>query len=326
VRIILNPFMLEAFYGGDPRPVLKLLALADSKGVDGVVLPEHILMSPDDLDDYPYAGQSAKGRMFDETTPFFEATTYLGAVAAVTERMTLSTAIMISPLRTASVLAKQLTTLDHLSGGRIQIGVGVGWLKIDYEAEGLPFGRRFGRLVEIAEACRAIWTTVPASYHGEHVNFDDVYSFPLPVQKDGIPQWFGLGASERNIERMARAADGWAPLQVPWDVVGETLITIKKRMVELGRDPSKFGLRLQVIPVVEDGVVDLDATLATIPTLLAAGATDIEIAALNYCASPADFEPFIDKCLAARDLYSGSVGADAPAHAHSDLVTGAVGA
>jgi probable F420-dependent oxidoreductase len=304
MRIILNPFMLEAWYGGDPRPVLKLLTLADRKGIDGIVLPEHILINPDDLDDYPYAGQSAKGRPFDERTPFFEATTYLAAAAAVTERLTLSTAIMISPLRTATLLAKQLTTLDHLSGGRLQIGVGVGWLKIDYEAEGLPFNRRFGRLVEIAEACRVLWTTVPASYHGEHVNFDDVYSFPLPVQEGGIPQWFGVGASERNVERMARAADGWAPLQVPWDVVRETQEKIKARMAELGRDPSKFGLRLQVIPVVNDGVVDLEATLATIPTLLDAGATDIEIAALNYVTSPDGFEEFLDKCIEARDKYS----------------------
>lgn len=304
MRLYVNPFLLELWFGGNPRPVLELLTLADQKGIDGVVLPEHILMNPDELDDYPYAEQSSKGRMFDETTPFFEATTHLAAVAAVTERMKLSTGIMLSPLRNATVLAKQLTTIDHLSAGRVEIGVGVGWQRIDYEAEGTPLQGRFGRMVEIAEACREIWTNVPASYHGKHVNFDNVYSFPLPVQSGGIPQWFGLGASPRSVERMARAADGWAPLQVGWDVVAETVPKIKERMAQLGRDPSAFGVRLQVIPVVNDGVVDLDATLATIPTLLAAGATVIEVAALNYCSSPDEFEPFIDKCIAAKQRYS----------------------
>lgn len=304
MRIVLNPFMLDFWFDGKHKPLLELVALADRKGFDGVVMPEHILVNPDDLDKYPYANQSAKGRPFDEYTPFYEAPTYLAAIAAVTENITLSTAIMLAPLRTATLLAKQLATLDHLSDGRVQIGYGVGWLEIDYSAEGLPWNKRFGRMVEIAEACKEIWTNAPASYHGEHVNFDDIYALPFPVQEGGIPQWFGVGPSERNIERMARVADGWCPLQVPWDVVAETVPKIKSRMVELGRDPNKFGVRLQVIPVVNDGKVDLDATLATIPTLLEAGATDIEIAVLNYCSGPDEFEDFVDKCIEARDHYT----------------------
>src|SRR5690625_4631893 len=144
--------------------------------------------------------------------------------------MTLSTAVLLAPLRTATLLAKQLSTLDHLSGGRVQIGYGTGWAKIDYEAEGLPFDQRHGRMVEIAEACKQIWTTVPASYHGKHVNFDNIYSFPLPVQKGGIPQLFGLGPSDRNVERIARAANGWCPLLVDPDVVQKTVDKIRARM------------------------------------------------------------------------------------------------
>ncbi|CAN5221362.1 TIGR03619 family F420-dependent LLM class oxidoreductase [soil metagenome] len=304
MKICLNPFMLETFYGGRPRPVIDLIAMADQKGFDAVVLPEHILMDPNTLDDYPYDGQSAEGRWFDEMTPFFEATTSLAAIASRTENIKLQTGIMLATLRNASVLAKTLTTLDHISEGRVEIGYGVGWLELDYTAEGIPFKGRFGRLVEIAEACQQIWTNAPASYHGEHVNFDGVYSLPFPVQREGIPQWFGIGPSDRNIARMAKAANGWCPLQVPWDVVGETVPKIKQQMEDLGRDPETFGLRLQVIPEIRGGAVDLEATLDTIPTLLEAGATHIEVAALNYVTKPDEFPDFLDACLAARDKNS----------------------
>jgi probable F420-dependent oxidoreductase len=314
MQLYINPFMLEGLYGGDPRPVLKLLALADGRGIDGVVLPEHILMHPDELHTYPYNAKelindsspddAEETRFFDERTPFFEVTTYLAAIAAVTEHVTLSSSVMLSALRPATVLAKQLVTLDHLSGGRIEIGVGAGWLQCDYDAQGLPFKTRLGRMVETAEACREIWTSSPASYHGKLINFDKVYSFPMPIRVGGIPQWFGIGASEVSIERLARAADGWLPLQVPLDLVRATLPKIRARMTEFGRDPSRFGVRLQMTPVEVNGVPDIDATLATIPTLLATGATVVEIVAINFCASPGEFEPFIEKCLAAKERYS----------------------
>lgn len=300
MKICLNPFMLEMFYGGRPRPVIDLIELADERGFDAVVLPEHVLMDPTRLDDYPYDKQSAEGRWFDEMTPFFEATTSLAAIASRTTNIKLQTGVMLAPLRNASLLAKTLSTLDHISEGRVEIGYGVGWLELDYTAEGIPFEGRFGRMTEIAEACNEIWTKAPASYHGRHVNFDNVYSLPFPVQSGGIPQWFGVGPSERNIERMARVADGWCPLQVPWDVVGETLPKIHRAMERHGRDPGTFGLRLQVIPEIRDGEVDLSATLATIPPLLDIGATHIEIAALNYIKSVDEFPDFVDACLEAR--------------------------
>lgn len=210
---------------------------------------------------------------------------------------------MLSPLRTSTLLAKQLATLDRLSGGRIEIGVGVGWQRLEYDAEGLAWDGRFGRMVEIAKACKVLWTQAPASFHGKHVNFDNVYSLPFPIQKGGIPQWFGIGPSDRNIERIAAVADGWAALGVPLDVVRSSLGKIKKRMVELGRDPNKLGVRLHLTPVYIDGRPDLDATLATIPKLLEAGATDMDILVVAFCSKPEEYEPFLDKCLAAKARY-----------------------
>ncbi|CAN5311769.1 TIGR03619 family F420-dependent LLM class oxidoreductase [soil metagenome] len=304
MKLMLQPFMMETWFDADPRPVLDLISLADRKGFDGVALPEHILMSKENLDNYPYADETAGPRWFDENTPFYETISYLSAIAAVTKNMTLSTGVLLAPLRSASLLAKQLATLDHLSGGRVAIGYGVGWLEVDYTAEGLNFKTRFSRMVEIAEACKVIWTEAPASYHGKHVNFDNVYAKPFPVQEGGIPQWFGLGATDINIERIARVADGWCPLAVPLDEVKVGLARIKARMEELGRDTSNFPVVLNLVPINVDGVPNLEATLADIPRYVEAGATWVQIAALNFCAGPDDFEGFVDACIVARDKHS----------------------
>jgi probable F420-dependent oxidoreductase len=305
MKLGIVPLKMESWFDEDLQPVLGLLSVADRKGIDFVNLAEHILMGKDDLDKYPYATPAMRPKLFDERTSFYESMVYLGAVAGVTRRMRLSTGVMLSPLRTATLLAKQLATLDRLSGGRVEIGVGVGWQRLEYDAEGLPWDGRFGRMTEIAQACKALWTQAPASFHGKHVNFDGIYSLPFPVQAGGIPQWFGIGASDRNIERMAEAADGWAALGVPLDVAGPAFKRIRKRVAELGRDPNKFGLRMHLSPVYRDGRPDLDATLATIPQLLEVGATDMDILVVAFCSRVEDYEPFLDKCLAAKTRYQG---------------------
>jgi probable F420-dependent oxidoreductase len=306
MKLGIVPLKIESWFNEDLRPVLGLMSLADRKGIDFVNIAEHILMGKEGLDKYPYATPEMRPKLFDERTSFYESVVYLGAVAGVTQRMRLSTGIMLSPLRTSTLLAKQLATLDRLSGGRVEIGVGAGWQQLEYDAEGLPWDGRFGRMTEIAKACKVLWTQAPATFHGKHVNFDNVYSLPFPIQEGGIPQWFGIGPSDRNIERMAEVADGWAALGQPLDVVDAAFKKIKRRVAELGRDPSKFGLRLHLNPVYRDGRPDLDATLANMPQLLEAGATDVDILVVAFCARVEDYEPFLDKCLAAKARYQSA--------------------
>jgi probable F420-dependent oxidoreductase len=306
MKIGIVPLKMELWFNGDSRPVLDLISLADRKGIDFINMPEHILMGDHDLDKYPYADPATRPQLFDERTPFFEALVYLGAVASVTKNMRLSTGVMLSPLRTATLLAKQLVTLDHISGGRVEIGIGVGWQRLEYDAEGLAWDGRFGRMVEIAKACKVLWTQAPASFHGKHVNFDGVYQLPFPVQKGGIPQIFGVAPTERNIERMAEVADGWTPFTIPLDEVVRTVPKIKRRMAELGRDPGNFILRTHLSPVFVDGRPDLDAALATMPKYVEAGITDLDILAAMYCSRAEDFEPFVDKCVAAKKRYGNA--------------------
>jgi probable F420-dependent oxidoreductase len=299
MRLQINPFRMEAWFGEDILPVLDLIALADRKGIHGVDLPEHVVMGTRDLDDYPYApNPEARAAMFTERTDFPEPIVLLTKIGAMTQNLRLSTGVLLAPLRPAALLAKQLATLDVLTNGRVELSIGVGWQKIEYDAEGIPWEGRFGRLFETAQACRLLWTEAPATFHGKHVAFEDIYCLPFPVQPGGPPLMFGVGPSDLNIERMAKWADGWTPLGMATGLVAATLVRIKRRMEELGRDPSKFRLRLNPDPVIREGKLDVDATLAGIPKLAEIGCTDVSVFVPAFCTGPDAFEPFLDKYLA----------------------------
>jgi probable F420-dependent oxidoreductase len=298
MQFSINPFLMENWFGGDILPVLELMTVADAKGIDAVDLPEHVVMGTRDLNDYPYApSPEARAAMFTERTDFPEPIVLLTQIGAVTKRMKLSTGILMACLRPAALLAKQIATLDVLSRGRVELSFGVGWQKIEYDAEGIPWEGRFGRLFETAQACKLLWTQAPATFAGKHIAFEDIYCLPFPVQPGGPPIMFGIGPSDLNIERMAQWGDGWTPLGIPLDLVAATLIKIKSRMTEIGRDPSKFRLRLNPDPVITDGKLDVDATLAGIPKLAAIGCTDVDAFIPAFCSGPEQFESFIDKYL-----------------------------
>src|SRR3954449_2226672 len=165
------------------QPLLDLARAADAAGVDRLVVSDHVLLGHH-TDAYRW------GRF--PTPPdaaWLEPLACLTAFAAVTDRVRLSTGILIAPLRPATVLAKTVATLDVLSGGRVDLGVGVGWQREEYDATGVSFSARGQLLEDTIAGCRELWTSLPASYSSRSVTFDEVYCSPQPLQQP-LPVWF----------------------------------------------------------------------------------------------------------------------------------------
>ena len=176
----------------------------------------------------------------------------LAVAAAVTQRIKLGTGICLLPEREALVTAKALATLDIVSGGRVILGVGAGWLKEETEATGANFGTRWKRLRETVEALRLLWTQPEPSYQGEIVHFGPVRCDPKPVQPGGPPILLGAHGP-KGLERVVRSYDGWCPVAgKPADFKRE-VSELRSLAKERGRNPDSLQIMAFVGPR-EDGL------------------------------------------------------------------------
>jgi probable F420-dependent oxidoreductase len=280
VRISVALLGVLNWFDGRADGLLDIAARADAAGMNEISLSDHVVMG-DDVSQYPYGPYPLP-----IAYPFYEPVTLLASIASITRQIHL-TAILISPLRSAVFLAKQLATLDVLCNGRLSIGFGVGWQKAEYDFSGLAWEGRFGRMDEQVEACRELWTNAPASYQGKTISFDRAYSLPFPVQPNGVPIWFGLPPTERNFDRIARHAGGWFPMHPTPETLRRNVADLRAAYVRHGKDPSQLTVRCVLLPVIgEDGQADLSATLEQIPLWIDAGATTLEIHPAMYCTGP----------------------------------------
>jgi probable F420-dependent oxidoreductase len=204
----------------------------------------------------------------------------LMAIAATTTRIRLGTAILLAALRRPAVLAKQLATLDVLSEGRVDLGVGVGWQREEYEAVGLSFEDR-GRLLDhTLEVCQTLWTQQRASYQSAELTFDGIHQMPKPVQAGGVPLWISGTVNKAVARRIARFGSGWIPWGPAYADIPGAIAAMKDKVREFGGDPT--ALQVQGIARVvkrSDGSIDLKATAAGVPALVAAGVTDVRFPA-----------------------------------------------
>ena len=266
----------------DWRAMLDMARAMDVAGVDRVVVSDHVVFG-ENLDAYadPSIGGQAGGRQ--PTGPdgsWLEPLMVLMAIAATTTRIRLGTAILLSALRRPAVLAKQLATLDVLSDGRVDLGVGVGWQREEYEAVGLPFEDR-GRLLDhTLEVCRTLWTQQRASYQSPELTFDGIHQMPKPLQPGGVPLWISGTVNKAVARRIARFGSGWIPWGPAYADITGAVAAMKDKVREFGGDP--MDLQVQGIARVvkrNDGSIDLAATAAGVPALIAAGVTDVRFPA-----------------------------------------------
>jgi len=232
-----------------PDLLAHLATTAEKVGVESLWTVEHVVIPQGYKSPYPYAkdGKIPGG----EHVPIPDPLIPLGFVAAITKKIKLATGVVILPQRHPVYVAKEVATIDVLSGGRMILGIGSGWLKEEFDALGLEFKHRGARTDESIQALRALWSEGPSSFHGKHFNFGPALSFPKPAQRGGIPIHIG-GHSPAAARRAGRLGDGFFP------ALGE--IPKLKELFDLMRDEAaKHGRKADQIELSCMGRANLDA-------------------------------------------------------------------
>lgn len=218
------------------------LAGFDSLWVSDHVVQPEVIESP-----YPFAADGKATWPTD--TPYIEALVSLAAVAAVTERVGLGTAALVLPQRNPVLLAKQVASIDALSGGRVALGIGAGWLREEFDALGMPFEGRGARMEEWIELLRECWTGRPAAHSTAHYRLPEG-TLVLPTPAHAVPLYVG-GHSPVALRRAARLADGWLAQQAvpaldPERLAGE-IASIRSTASAAGRDPAALRVVLRLV-------------------------------------------------------------------------------
>ena len=213
----------------------------DQLGYESLYVVEHVAVTAGYAERYPYASD---GRMpLPDDCPIPDPLDLLAFLAAVTDRVVLATGVLVLPQYAAVSLAKRLATIDVLSRGRLRLGVGVGWMKEEFDALGLDFATRGARTDELIQALRVIWASDVASFNGRHVSFDGIISRPRTVRPSGIPIHVG-GHSRAAAVRAGRLGDGYHPLGLDDKALADRLQVLWEAAVEEGRDPESIELSL----------------------------------------------------------------------------------
>jgi probable F420-dependent oxidoreductase len=212
-----------------------LARTAEAAGIESLWTYEHIVVPGVYRSAYPY---SSSGRMPDAR--FADALDWIAFLSAVTERLAFGTGMLILPEHNPVELAKRTATIDRLSGGRLFLGVGVGWLKEEFESLGVPWERRGARTDEYIQVMRRLWAAGESTFTGRFVQFRRTLCFPKPLQVPGIPVIVG-GHSEAAAARAGRIGDGFYPA-VPPDRLAELLRIVRRSAQEAGRDPAMIEI------------------------------------------------------------------------------------
>jgi probable F420-dependent oxidoreductase len=234
----------------EPEYAIAVAQLCEQLGFESIWTVEHVVVPSGYQSQYPY---SDNGRMpGGEDVPIPDPLIWLAFVAAATKSIRLATGILILPQRNPVILAKEIATLDRLSGGRVELGVGVGWLEEEFDALGVPFAERGKRTDEYIEVLRKLWREPESTHQGSFTAFAPLKSYPKPAAKEGPPIHIG-GHTPAAARRAGRLGDGFFPGRTGEDL--DSLLDImRKTAVDAGRNPD-------AIEVTSGGGLDLDAVL-----------------------------------------------------------------
>lgn len=297
---------------GDWARMLDDARILDTVGVDRLVVSDHVVLG-ERLDAYarPELGGVSGG--VQPTGPdghWLEPLTTLSVIAGSTRRIRLGTNVLIAALRRPVVLAKCAATLDVLSDGRLDLGVGVGWQREEYDAAGLSFDDRGGLLDDALETCRRLWLDRRVSLEPAGRTVEGIHMEPKPQQVGGVPVWIAGRVHPRVVRRIARFGSGWVPWGDAADDVAGGIARMREALERVGHDPGA----LQVVgrlpaPVRTSAGPGLGPVMAEVPRLVDAGVTDCRLA----LRIPADRAEAFDTLSAAVDAFRRAAGRRAAA-------------
>jgi probable F420-dependent oxidoreductase len=234
---------------------------AEAAGFESVWTVEHVVVPAGYESTYPY---SPTGKMpGPEDSPIPDPLIWLSYIAAATATIRLGTGILILPQRNPVVLAKELATLDQMSGGRMELGIGVGWLEEEFDVLGVPFAARGRRTDDYVAAMRALWTQDAATHHGEFASFDRAILSPKPAKS--IPITVG-GHTDVAARRAGRLGDGFFPGTGTHEEIGRLFELTRTTAKEAGRDPDAIEMSTGGNGAVGEGALDEVKALADLGT------------------------------------------------------------
>ena len=268
---------------GSWQPMFDRALAAERAGIDRVTVSDHVVFG-ENLEAY---GNPETGGMRGSKQPtgpdgqWLEPMTVLSVVAGMTKRVRLGTGVLQAALRRPIVLAKTCATLDVLSGGRLDLGIGVGWQREEYEAAGLSFDGRGPLLDDCLDVLQNAWRNVPSDHDSEFLKFQRIYCVPQPVQPGGVPIWVSGTINPRTLRRLARFGSAWIPWGDDIKDPAPGLARIAEVMAEAGRDMDGFRTQGNLMVRAGDGGTvgksDLDKALEPVAAQVEAGITDFSL-------------------------------------------------
>lgn len=224
--------------GNNPDDIRAYSQAVEEMGYQYLVAYDHVVGAD------PASRENWAG-IYSHKDAFHEPFALFGYIAALTTKIELVTGILILPQRQTVLVAKQAAEVDVLSGGRMRLGVAVGWNDVEFEALGENFHNRGRRIEEQTDVLRALWKDDVITFHGKWHDITEAGINPMPIQRP-IPLWFGGGRNETVVRRIARLGDGWFPQIKPDDSGQKSLDDFREFVVEYGRDISDVGIQTVV--------------------------------------------------------------------------------
>ena len=230
----------SVMYREGPEGVTRLIKGIEEIGFDELDMFDHVVMG--------YPTETRRKPFYSPQMPIMEAFMMLAYAAGITSKIGLGTGVLVLPQRNPTLVAKQVSTLDTLSNGRVRLGVGIGWQRSEYEALGEDYNTRGRRMNEAIEVMRAYWSDEHVNFDGEHYQLDEIAMEPKPPQGRDIPIWIG-GTKDGSLKRVATHGDGWMAMNAPGDdPLEERIARVYRYAEEVGRDPATIGMQMSLSP------------------------------------------------------------------------------